>query len=144
MGLINFKKNTSIIAFIIGFIIFELIFIKQYAFTIFRFSLNTVHIEDNLELLELCLFILICILILLCVINVRLSNWLIFFVIPYILSVITWSYTNYIPDYHFYKKLGLYGQFEALFIVSYIIYGVWVITVIAYLSNYLMNKLLTK
>ncbi len=136
------KEFNNYIALCLGIIIFYLIMVKQVFFTIFRQAENLSLVHYNLEILMLVFTGLIISIFILLIFHKTPNKHITFLLLPYLLSVMTWIYTNYIPNVKFYRKLSIYGEFEAVFIVSYVIYGVWLIPLTAYTFSFLFRRLI--
>ncbi|KLN95573.1 hypothetical protein VK86_14620 [Moellerella wisconsensis] len=141
MVLIKYNRFNNYIALCLGILVFYLIMVKQVFFTFFRQIDSFALIHQNLEMLMFVFIGLAILMFILLFFHKTINKHITFLLLPYLLSVMTWLYTNYIPSIKFYKKLSSYGEFEAIFIVSYIIYGVWLIPLTAYTFSFLFRKL---
>lgn len=141
MVLIKYNQFNNYIALCLGILVFYLTMVKQVFFTFFRQVDSFVLIHQNLEMLTFVFIGLAIFMSILLFFHKTINKHITFLLLPYLLSVMTWLYTNYIPSVKFYRKLSSYSEFEAIFIVSYIIYGVWLIPLTAYTFSFLFRKL---
>ncbi len=69
---------------------------------------------------------------------------LFYIVLPYILSVITWYINIYIDiPTHYFKNGSITGVLSHMFMTSYIIHGVFLIPIVAYIADFLLRKMLS-
>ncbi len=141
--------KISYISLCLSVLFYYLEMVHEFFFRLYPRAINTVPFFQYQTLLSIvfAIYLLsIAPLFFFCIKNKMNNRYrlLFYIVLPYILSVITWYINIYIDiPTHYFKNGSITGVLSHMFMTSYIIHGVFLIPIVAYIADFLLRKMLS-
>lgn len=140
--------KISYISLSLAILFYYLEMVYEFFFKLYPKAMNTAPIFQHQNLLSLIfvVYLLSIAPLFFFYIKNKMNNgyrFLFYIVFPYILSVITWYINIYITNPNQFSSNGsITGIFGHMFMTSYIIHGVFLIPIVAYVADLLLRKVL--
>lgn len=140
--------KISYISLSLGILFYYLEMVHEFFFRLYPKAMNTVPIFQHQILLSIifAIYLLSIAPLFFLYIKNKMNNgyrFLFYIVLPYILSVITWYINIYIASPNQFSSIGsTTGVFGHIFMTSYVIHGVFLIPIVAYLADFSLRKVL--
>lgn len=140
--------KISYISLSLAILFYYLEMVYEFFFRLYPKAMNTVPIFQHQNLLSLIfvVYLLSIAPLFFFYIKNKMNNgyrFLFYVALPYILSVITWYINIYIANPNQFSSNGsIIGIFGHIFMTSYIIHGIFLIPIVAYVVDLLLRKVL--
>ncbi len=140
--------KISYISLSLAILFYYLEMVYEFFFRLYPKAMNTAPIFQHQNLLSLIfvVYLLSIAPLFFFYIKNKMNNgyrFLFYVALPYILSVITWYINIYIANPNQFSSNGsITGIFGHMFMTSYIIHGVFLIPIVAYVADLLLRKVL--